>query len=144
MKAFICCKRPRSINAKASETFKSFIREAYEKYCGDPPDESVLYSRIYYFKNVPHQLDADNLSKPIVDALQGYAFSDDAHVELRQSGVIDLRRDDISGFDISGMPEAVVDDFVQSIGSEDHLIYVEIGPLSKEMFKFGQIHEDSP
>jgi len=141
MRAFICCKRPRSVNAKGSKTFKRFIQEAYTKYCGEAPENNPVYSRIYYFSKVSHQLDADNLSKPIIDALEGYAFHDDLVVEFRQSGVVDLRKDDVSGFDISGMPDAVVDDFFQNVGTEEHLIYVEIGLLSKEMFQFGQPRE---
>lgn len=93
--------------------------------------------RIYYFRSVPHELDADNLSKPIIDALVGLAFADDALVELRHSGIVDLNRDDISGFDLTRMPDEILEDFMESIGTEKHLIYVELGDLRKEMFIFG-------
>lgn len=136
-RAFICPRRPRSVNAKGTSTFKGFVRDAYEKYCDSDTFDVPIYSRIYYFKNVAHQLDADNLSKPILDALEGFAYQDDSIVELRQSGIVDLTRDDISGFDVSNMPESIFLDFLGAVGSEDHLIYVEIGVLTKRMFEFG-------
>ena len=144
MKAFICSKRPRSVNAKKTETFKNFISQAYVDYCGTDDITAPAYSRVYYFRNVAHQLDADNLSKPVLDALQGIAYDDDSIVKLRHSGIVDLTIEDISGFDVSGIPDNVLPDFLEKIGTEDHVIYVEIGPLALNMYKFGLDSEERP
>lgn len=135
--AFLCAKKPRSINAGTSDQYKGALQKAFTRYCKNSAFSSPIYSRIYYFNRVSHRIDVDNFSKPILDALKGFAYADDAVVEFRQSGVIDLQREDISSFDLSGMPEAVLEDFIQSIQNEDHLIYVEMGHLDKCMFAFG-------
>lgn len=135
--AFLCAKKPRSINAGTSDQYKGALQSAFSRYCQSLTFSSPIYSRIYYFNRVSHRIDVDNFSKPILDALKGLAYADDAIVEFRQSGVIDLQREDISSFDLSGMPEAVLEDFIQSIQNEDHLIYVEMGGLDKSMFSFG-------
>lgn len=113
------------------------MQNAFAQYCNNSAFSSPIYSRIYYFNRVSHRIDVDNFSKPILDALKGFAYADDSVVEFRQSGVIDLLREDISGFDLTGMPESVLEDFIQSIQREDHLIYVEMGYLHKSMFVFG-------
>lgn len=137
MIAFICNKRPRSINAKGTATFQAFIQAAFARYCPGASLVTPTYGRVYYFRRVAHQLDADNLSKPILDALKGHAYADDSIVELRSSGIIDLRSNDISAFDLTRVPPMVIDDFVDSIGSADHVIYVELGDLTMDMFAFG-------
>ena len=134
---FLCPKRPRSVNAKHSSTYKGFIRDAFERYCPAGILSQPLYSRTYYFKNKPNQLDADNLSKPIVDALTGVLYDDDRIVEFRQSAVINLQRNDISEFDVSSLPDNILIDLLGYLDSEDHLIYAEFGLLTNDKFTFG-------
>ena len=83
MKSFICLIRPRSVNAKGTATYKMLIQDAYNKDCYKSIIATPAYAHIYLFRTVPHQLDADNSSKPILDALTGLAYNDDSIIELR-------------------------------------------------------------
>ncbi len=139
MRAFLSSQRPRSVNARMTDRFQERIRQAYHTYY--PATDLLaepLYGVVYYFHNQHNQLDADNLSKPIWDALEGLAFEDDRVIQLRHAGVVDLRSTDMTTFDLSSMPDTVIDDFIEMIGSEDHVLYVEFGNLDQSMFLFGQ------
>jgi hypothetical protein len=139
MQAFLCTHRPRSVNARTTGRFQQLIREAYLNYY--PAGERLhhpLYGIVYYFHNKPNQLDADNLSKPIWDALKGLVYDDDLIIQLRHAGVIDLSRTDMTLFDLSKMPDKVAIDFIGMIGSKSNILYVEFGKLDQGMFIFGQ------
>ena len=97
-----------------------------------------LYGVVYYFYRRNNQLDADNLSKPVWDALEGVAFENDLLIRLRHAGVVDLRSTDMTTFDLSKMPDTVADNFIQMIGVEEHILYVEFGILHQSMFLLGQ------
>lgn len=136
MKAFICTVRPRSVQAKKSEQYKLRVLEACQRY--HPTADHLLgplYGIVYFFHKKPNDLDADNLSKPIWDALEGHFYEDDRVIQLRTSGVRDLRAG-IGILDLTNMPESVADDFIEALGDKDYLLYVEIGPLAPEMFTF--------
>lgn len=138
MKAFICTVRPRSVQAKKTEQYKQRVLEACQKYCPAPETlEGPLYGVVYYFHRKPNDLDADNLSKPIWDALEGYFYDDDRVIQLRTSGVRDLR-EGIEILDLTKMPDSVAGDFIDAVGEEDYLLYVELGALSPEMFTFSR------
>lgn len=96
-----------------------------------------LYGAVYYLKNSKHMLDADNLSKPVWDALTGLAYEDDVQVLLRHSGIVDMRLRGASEFDLSTLPDDVAEQLIQTIGSEEHVVYIEIGPVDVSMFRFG-------
>lgn len=139
IRAFLTNQRPRSVNARTTDRFQERIRQSYQAYYADnEPLTETLYGVVYYFHRRNNQLDADNLSKPIWDALEGLAFENDLSIQLRQAGVIDLRSTDMTTFDLSQMPDTVADDFIQMIGVEEHVLYVEFGVLHQSMFSFGQ------
>ena len=132
------------MNAKGTSNFQERIRHSYHAYYPDQElMDGVLYGIVYYFHKRNNQLDADNLSKPVWDALEGVAFNDDRSIQLRHAGVVDLRSTDMTAFDLSRMPDMVADSFIEMIGTEDHVLYVEFGGLHQRMFRFGQaIPED--
>lgn len=139
MQAFLCTHRPRSVNARNTDKFQEHIREAYHIYC--IPGELIdapLYGVVYYFHSRHNQLDADNLSKPVWDALEGVVYEDDLIIKLRHAGIVDLRGTDINLFDLSRMPDTIAADFIAMIGSKDYILYVEFGQLSQDMFLFGR------
>jgi hypothetical protein len=72
MISFLCNFRPRSVQAKYTQAYKEAIVDAYRTYYDgvNPLLESELYGISYYFHRRPAQIDADNLSKPIWDALE--------------------------------------------------------------------------
>ena len=139
MNIFLCTAKPRSVNAKNTDKYKVAIRTAFAKYCpGVTLMTEPLYGVTYYFHQQPNQLDADNLSKPIWDALEKLAYQDDGVIQLRHSGIIDLRQTDLTTFDLSKVPDQVANDIIAFAGTEAHIIYVEFGILAAEMFVFGQ------
>ena len=97
--------------------------------------------------------DADNVSKPTWDALEGLAYDDDHRVRLRIAAVIEMEPEEdgypsIQGLDLSAVPVAIADRLLEFVESdEDHVVYVELGAVTSEMLTFGigcetERHED--
>jgi Holliday junction resolvase RusA-like endonuclease len=138
MRAFLSNQKPRSVNARTTDRFQERIRQSYREYnSADILLTEPLYGVVYYFHKRNNQLDADNLSKPIWDALEGVVFGDDLLIQIRHAGIVDLRNTDMTTFDLSNMPDLVAEQFIQMIGVEDHILYVELGSLHQSMFVFG-------
>jgi Holliday junction resolvase RusA-like endonuclease len=138
MYAFISNIRPCSVRAKTTERFKKAIRNAFKSYY--PSTELLsndLYGVVYYFHKKHNQLDADNLSKPIWDALEGILYEDDSIIKYRTAGIFDLRSSELEILDITLMPEQVASDFLERLDDSDHILYIEIGNLDYSLFKFG-------
>ncbi|MGA9656431.1 MAG: hypothetical protein WBV96_21215 [Polyangia bacterium] len=96
-----------------------------------------LYGLVYYLHAKPTQLDADNVSKPVWDALEGIGYRDDEVIKHRRAGLIDLRSKDLHTFDLSGMPDSVAAALISAVGVHDDIIYVEYGALHDDMYEFG-------
>jgi hypothetical protein len=144
MYAFISNIRPCSVRAKATERFKRAIREAFKSYY--PSTDFVsndLYGIVYYFHKKHNQLDADNLSKPIWDALEGILYEDDSIIKYRSAGIFDLRSSGLEILDITLIPEHVAYDFLERLNDSDHILYIEVGNLDYSMFKFGYENLDN-
>lgn len=93
MKAFLLKRKPKSVQSKTKSKYQEYLREAYNEYCdSDAFEEFPLYGKVYYFHRENTRLDADNLSKPVWDALEGLAYEDDSVIKLRHAGIIDLRK----------------------------------------------------
>ena len=97
-----------------------------------------MYGKVYYFHWESTQLDADNLSKPIWDALEGLAYEDDSIIKLRHAGIIDLRETDLQQFDLTSIPDDVADSFLDMVGSEKHILYIELGKFLNNLIIFGE------
>ena len=135
MLAIVCNLIPRSVNAKTCEKYKAELAREFKSYHKDIEFlEGELYGVVYYFVNRKTDMDADNISKPIWDSLEGIAYADDKIIKMRYSGIYNLR--EISEIDISNIPDVVFDDFMQSIDNEDHILYIELGRYNHSMFKF--------
>jgi hypothetical protein len=101
-----------------------------------------------------HHPDADNISKPIWDALgKGGAFRDDKQVRLRIAAVVDLslvagaKGTETEVFDLSNAPPAVAH-ALEALASQETdgeragaatpgFVYVEVGRLGPAMLRFG-------
>lgn len=142
MHAFLSHLQPRSINAKGCEKYKLKLKELCQRQL---PEISIqdgeLYAAIYYFHKVPATQDADNISKPILDSLEGLMYADDRVVKFRQAAMIDLRSRPlevlIEFLDLSRMPGPVFENFVESLDAQDHTVYIEIGRLDYRLVQFG-------
>lgn len=138
MRAFICLEKPRSINSsKKADYFRESIKMAYRRAY---PEEDAfwgdinLYGMVYYFHGQDTTLDADNMSKPVWDALRGTAFADDNAIKLRIAGIIN---NSLTGIDLSYLPDEVAQELLRVIGEAEHVLYIEFGPLTERMFRFG-------
>ncbi len=78
-------------------------------------------------------MDADNLSKPIWDALEGVLYKDDSIIKYRTAGIFDLRSSSLELLDFTLMPEYVVYDFLTRLDDSDHILYIEVGHLDYSM-----------
>lgn len=123
MDIFLATCRPCSVNGKSTATFKRLIGEAFKKYSSGVALAPPLYGIVYYFHARKTQIDADNLSKPVWDALEGLAFADDSVVKLRHAGIVDLSSEEIASFDMSRVPDTVLNDLYAVVGTEDHVLF---------------------
>jgi len=101
-----------------------------------------LYGVVYYFRkrktSRTRVFDADNISKPLWDALQNVCYLDDVVIKLRLAGVI--TEDYNSNFTIpfTGLSTNdinIVTTFFATSPS-DHMIYVFLDNIQPSHFKF--------
>lgn len=138
MYAFVVPARPRSVQAKHTARYKEAVRNVFLKHVPRPERlTDPLYGVVYYFHNVKTDTDADNVSKPVWDSLEGTAFDDDRTIRWRLAGVFDLTQAGVDVLDVTRVPEAVLTDLYEMIDSRDHFVYVEIGRLNLSMYRLG-------
>ena len=81
-----------STDAKKRRRYKNIIVEAFfRNYNGKVPrfrKGVELYGQVYFFTSEGTDLDADNISKPVWDALIGTAYEDDKQIVHRTSTVV--------------------------------------------------------
>jgi Holliday junction resolvase RusA-like endonuclease len=144
MISFLCTFRPRSVNAKALARYKEKIIESYKKYYPDHRNilDEDIYGISYYFYKRKHQLDADNLSKPIWDALNTIVYKDDKIIKLRYSGIYDMSKAETE-IDLTRMARNIYSDFIDYIDKYDDIIYIEIGKLREELYVIGAEDNDT-
>jgi Holliday junction resolvase RusA-like endonuclease len=138
MICFLCNFRPRSVNAKGTAKFKEKIVDSFKYYY---PENNIYYEEAvygisYYFHKRKTDLDADNLSKPIWDALSSVIYSNDKIIKLRYSGVYDINNL-ITEFDLTKIPKNVYIDFLDYIEKYEHIVYIELGKLKNELYIMG-------
>jgi Holliday junction resolvase RusA-like endonuclease len=140
MISFLCSTRPVSVNAKSTTHFKQVVIDAYKKQCvhKDTLLNDELYGIVYYFHKRKTELDADNLSKPIWDALENVVYDNDRIIKLRYSGIYDISKpDSIYEINTERMSKTVLDEFMKLIDDNDHIIYIELGRLSNNLYVLG-------
>jgi len=92
MYAFVAPTRPRSVQARKTAHYKDEVVRAFQRYV--PAAEYLdgpLYGVVYYFHNVKTDTDADNISKPVWDCLEGLAFANDRTSSSGSQGCTTLR-----------------------------------------------------
>lgn len=139
MIVFLTHAMPRSVNAKGTHLYKDAIVEALLKHVPEPAVYAEeLYAAIYYFHRVRTSQDADNISKPVLDALEGVLYQNDKVVKVRHAAMIDLQSRAIEAFDLSRVPNEVFKALIESLDQQEHTVYVEIGRLDyRRQVQFG-------
>jgi len=136
--AFLCAGRtPVTIQAHSHLKYEEDIKRAYKQYWPtEPPQNEYLYGIVYYFHKKKNSIDADNLCKPIFDALKNELYPDDKLIKYVRSAVYDLDSNNIETLDLTKMPDNVSDDFIKNLNNVDDMLYIEIGNLDFGMFEF--------
>jgi hypothetical protein len=140
--AFACPVRPISVNARPTvrkrETYRNKLLEAFKEAVEDLAMlDDLPYGVVYLFSLHDRGYDADNISKPLWDALRGVAYRDASAVRLRVAGVLDMRTMDLASLDLTTIPERTTKGLLDLLGKEAHVLYVEIGPLRPALYRFG-------
>ena len=142
MYSFVIKTKPKSYNSWGSASvekknkYKHLIEESFkEAYPAHVLVEVDLYGLVYHFFQKDIGIDADNLSKPIWDCLRGTIFDDDKRVKMRIAGSFKLVGGDLTIFNSSGLPGEVVTSLIESIETEEHVLYVECGKFTADMIQ---------
>lgn len=98
-----------------------------------------LYARIIWFQLKTTPGDVDNVTKPILDALRDVVYHDDDQIvrRLTEKAVTSSRS-------FSMTPSEAPTDTAQSeletlVGTEQHVLYVEVGPVTDSRIAFGPV-----
>jgi hypothetical protein len=94
-----------------------------------------LYGIVYYFHEKKTGADADNISKPIWDCLKGILFDDDKQIKLKTAWLVDISKGDLNVIDFSAVRGEITAELVESFGTLDHFVYIEVGVLHNSMYK---------
>ena len=134
---------PLSYNSRHKELYQNQIRSAFfRKYSGSVPTfpaNEELYARVYFFTSDGVNVDCDNISKPIWDAVSGLVYVDDRKIVMRTASVIDVNLHPLSIIDTSSIESGVAADLVQGLASTDvKCLYIECGQFKESMIKIGE------
>ena len=134
---------PLSYNSRNKAVYQEFIRKAFlRRFRGTVPcfpatDE--LYARVYFFTSDGVTVDADNISKPIWDAVNGMVYVDDRMIVMRTAAVIDVNKHPFSTIDTSGISGSVAADLMQNLTETNvKCLFIECGRFDESMIKIGE------
>lgn len=136
---------PLSYNSKNKAAYQNLIRSAFlRKFKGSvptfPPNEE-LYARVYFFTSDGVNVDCDNISKPIWDAVNNLVYVDDRKIVMRTAAVIDVNLHSMRIIEASSMDSSVAADLMQGLADTDvKCLYIECGPFKESMIKIGEVN----
>lgn len=132
-----------SADSKKREKYKGTIIEAFSRnYRGKVPKFRrgvELYGQVYFFTSDGTDLDADNISKPVWDALIGTVYDDDKQIVQRTSTVVFTKKHDL--IQINGDSDTSAELLQILTGNNVKCIYVECGCFKETMIEIEK--EDS-
>lgn len=133
---------PLSYNSRNKKAYQARIRSAFlRRYRGHvpmfPPNEE-LYARVYFFTSDGINVDCDNISKPIWDAVNNLVYVDDRKIVMRTAAVIDMNSHPMGIIDASSIDSSVAADLMQGLADADvKCLYIECGVFKESMIKIG-------
>lgn len=136
MYSFVISTQPRSYNSKKTVDYQRRIKLVFEEnYPSHTLLTTELYGLVYHFFKQDIGIDADNLSKPIWDGLQGVIFVNDNQIKMRVAGSFDLAINDITTLNLTGLTGTVSTSLLAAIENEQHVLYVECGNFITDMIR---------
>jgi len=132
-----------SRSPKNKDAYSKKIRSAFlRKFKGDvpkfPPNEE-LYARVYFFTSSGVNVDCDNISKPIWDAVNNLLYVDDRKIVMRTAAVVDVNIHPYHFIDASSIDGAVAADLMQGLADTDvKCLYIECGKFKESRIKIGE------
>lgn len=137
---------PLSYNSKSQKNkaayFKRIQSAFLRKYKGAVPKfpaNEELYARVYFFTSNGVNVDCDNISKPIWDAVNNLVYVDDRKIVMRTAAVIDVNLHPFNIIDTSSIDGAVAADLMQGLAETDvKCLYIECGKFKESMIKIGE------
>ncbi|NPV06955.1 MAG: RusA family crossover junction endodeoxyribonuclease [Anaerolineae bacterium] len=131
--------RPLSGGAKHKRAYQNAVAAAACQAQVPRLASRRLYSKVYYFHRGRSTIDADNLSKPTLDALTGLAYEDDAQIVLRVAAKIDLDTDNYE-FPVNRLGSHQFDKLLMLLSSAEarvDVLYVEVGEVGSFPLNLG-------
>ncbi len=119
--------KPASYNSSSKSVYQKRVASCYNRFFKGCLKQDKLYAIVYHFYREEKNLDADNLSKPLWDALRKTAFDDDYQIKIRCAASINLEKEAVI-LDES-IPEEVLYELSDGIYNHDHILYIELGEL---------------
>ncbi len=142
----LLARRPVSLQKKGpKDRYQEEIRVIAEKIIEDTQRnllEGDLYVRIVWFHAERATIDVDNIIKPLLDALKGIIYDDDARVSQCLATRVNTQRGDyiLSTRNISS---DVYDELIRLLSEDaEHIICVEVGQVPSQRVTFGPIDGD--
>ena len=133
--------RPASAHGKGRAKYRARLKqEVTTAFVGREQLRDSLYVRITYFHRVKTRpADVDNIIKPILDAMTGTVFVDDAAVRQCIAERIYLP----DGFTVADnyRPSPGFDELSELLtaGEPPHFLYVEVGIAPEQRIAFGPL-----
>ena len=135
-------------NTKRKAIFKSRVQSEFNtKYLhlyeeiGLPIKDKTLKAHVVCIHQLPlaYTPDADNLSKPFIDAFCKIIYEDDRQVIRRTADILKLKDFDFMTVDVTDMPQEVYDDFENFyLKKEKSILFFELGEFSSSEIRIGE------
>jgi len=105
-----------------------------------PLISSSLQAKVFYVHRVPDYKDADNISKPLWDSLNGHAYVDDEQIKYLETLKIDVNTSDIFQLDITDIDISdlqLLFDFLDNTGgSKERILYINVSDYESSKVRF--------
>jgi len=144
--AMVVARKPKSLQATNKEGYMAYLgQEAAVYHRGQPKLIGDLYARIVWIHPVKAGPDADNIAKPILDALKGIVFEDDnqivqCHIEKIFSGPGTSPTISDRNQPATEVYAKLLSLVYQEKPHKPDVLYVEVGPVETQQLTFGPVN----
>ena len=131
--------RPLSQNSRSSTDLEKFRFQLLYAYFNKFTSETLplnpflkdsLEAKAFYIHKVKDRFDADNISKPLWDALNKHAYKDDRQIKYLETLKIDTNTPDIFELDITDIEiddlNKILDFLFDTSGLKERILYVAL------------------